>query len=361
MNSRQRTSRYGFGLHFAAGATSIILLFAAILRGFPPVIEQSLGAALLVVLILHARMGFALGRLQNELDILRGLTKRALPVAGEEVIGAMKITPDARLSHDDMARLNRVSEAVESGRVDLYLQPIVSLPQRKPRFYEAFSRLRDADGRILKPADYLEAAERANNIGVIDNMILMRCIQALRDEKKRSPRLAVFCNLSPATVYDTIFFNQLTDYLELNSDLATNLIFEFTYPAIQTMHPKLTENLNAIAAKGFEFSIDHVHSLDLDWEDLRGRNFSFAKAPASLLLAASRGDEASVVRLRAFRKRLAEVGVDLIAEKIEFENHMPEILSLGIDYGQGNLFGAARRSDFYLGADGAGADKAAAA
>lgn len=361
MNSRQRTSRYGFGLHFAAGAVSVVLLLAALFQGFPPFVEYALGAALLTVLILHARMGFALSRLQNELDIMRGLANRTLPAAAGDVAGALKIAADASLSDDDVTTLNRVREAVECGRIDLYLQPIVSLPQRKPRFYEAFSRLRDAEGKILKPADYLEAAERANKIGVIDNMILMRCIQALRDEKKRAPRLAVFCNLSPATIYDTIFFNQLTDYLELNNDLATNLIFEFTYPAIQTMHPRVTENLNAIAAKGFGFSIDHVLSIDLDWEDLRARNFCFAKAPASLLLAASRGDEPSVARLRAFRKRLAEAGVDLIAEKIEFENHMPEILSLGIDYGQGNLFGAARRADFYLGDEGPGADKAVAA
>lgn len=360
MNSRQRTARYGFGLHFAAGATSVVLLLAAILQGFPPFIEYAIGAALLVVLILHARMGFALGRLQNELEIMRGLANRTVPGA-DRAVDALSVASSGGLSADDVGMLNRVRDAIENGRIELYLQPIVSLPQRKPRFYEAFSRLRDARGKILRPSDYLEAAERANKIGVIDNMILMRCIQALRDEKKRAPRLAVFCNLSPATVYDSAFFNQLTDYLELNSDLATNLIFEFTYPAIQTMHPRVTENLNAIAAKGFEFSIDHVHSIDLDWEDLRARNFSFAKAPASLLLSASRGDEASIARLRAFRKRLADAGVDLIAEKIEFENHMPEILSLGIDYGQGNLFGAARRADFYLGANELSVDKAAAA
>ncbi|MGD9799076.1 MAG: hypothetical protein AB7V02_00635, partial [Parvularculaceae bacterium] len=115
-----------------------------------------------------------------------------------------------------------------------------------------------------------------------------------------------------------------------------------------------------IAGRGFEFSIDHVQSIDLDWEQLRSRNFRFAKAPANLLLAASRGDEASVSRLMDFRKRLADADLDLIAEKIEFENHMPEILSLGIDYGQGNLFGAARRADFYLGSEAPADDKVAA-
>lgn len=350
MNTKQRYSRYGFGVHFAAGVTSVVLLAASIFQGMPPYIEYALGASLLVVLILHARMGFALSRLETEVDIMRRLTGRTTPEEPAEATSAgAAFTVASAVSPEDRATLDRVREAIESHRIDLYLQPIVSLPQRKPRYFEAFSRLREADGRVLKPADYLESAERANRIGVIDNMILMRCIQALRAELKRTPRLAVFCNLSPATIYDTDFFNQFTDYLESNADLASNLIFEFTYPAIQTMHPRVLDNLNAIAKKGFVFSIDHVHSIDLDWENLHARNFSFAKAPASLLLAASRADEASSARLRGFRKRLSDVGIDLIAEKIEFENHMPEILSLGLDYGQGNLFGPARRAEFYLG------------
>ena len=298
-------------------------------------------------------MGFALGRMQNELEIMRRLSDRAASsgkASSEGVAKQLLSVPAGSLSASEEISLTRVRDAIEAGRIDLYLQPIVSLPQRKARFYEAFSRLRDVDGKLMKPTDYLAAAESANKIGVIDNMILMRCIQALREERNRAPRLAVFCNLSPATIYDEEFFNQLTDYLESNSDLASGLIFEFTYPAIQTMHPRVLENLSAIASRGFEFSIDHVPSIDLDWEYLRDRNFSFAKAPANLLLAASRGDEASVSRLMSVRKRLSDAGVDLIAEKIEFENHMPEILSLGIDYGQGNLFGAARRADFYLGA-----------
>jgi cyclic-di-GMP phosphodiesterase TipF (flagellum assembly factor) len=360
MNLNQRASKYGFGVHFAVGVTSVILLAAAVLQGMPPNIEYALGAALLTVLILHARMGFALSRLEAEFEMIARLTGKTREKAQGEVSPNEAFTVATAVSAEDRQVLNRVRDAIESRHIDLYLQPIVSLPQRKPRFYEAFSRLREPDGRVLKPSDYLEAAERANHIGVIDNMILMRCIQALRAELKRSPRLAVFCNLSPATIYDTDFFNQLTDYLETNADLASNIIFEFTYPAIQTMHPRVTENLNAIAAKGFAFSIDHVHSIDLDWEGLRARNFSFVKAPASLLLAASRADDESCARLRAFRTRLRNTGVDLIVEKIEFENHMPEILSLGIDYGQGNLFGPARRADYYLGETSAGDGRAAA-
>ncbi len=352
MNLRNRTSRYGFGVQFAAAAAGVTFIASSISQGAPAYSEIALVSALVAVLIMHARLGFALSKTQIELQMLQHLVKR---VSDTPAQAAQKLAPSLRtgldpdLSEQDRRALNMVREAVEAERVDLYLQPIVSLPQRRPRFYEAFSRLRLADGSVIRPASYLEAAERANRIGVIDNMILLRCIQSLRAYQKTTPRLMVFCNLSPATVYDTSFFNHLTDYLELNPDLATSLVFEFTYPATQMMHPRVEENLQAIAAKGFEFSIDHIHTLDVDWRALRARNFTYVKAPASLLLNANRIDEASALRVAAFRKRLRDEGIDLIAEKVEFESHMPEILSLGIDFGQGNLFGAARPAQFYLG------------
>ena len=45
--------------------------------------------------------------------------------------------------------LETIRASLEENRVDLYLQPIVSLPQRKMRFYEALSRLRAEDGSVI--------------------------------------------------------------------------------------------------------------------------------------------------------------------------------------------------------------------
>src|SRR5262249_32672968 len=44
------------------------------------------------------------------------------------------------------AVIDLIREAVDSNRIDLFLQPIVTLPQRKVRYYEAVARLRAGDG-----------------------------------------------------------------------------------------------------------------------------------------------------------------------------------------------------------------------
>jgi cyclic-di-GMP phosphodiesterase TipF (flagellum assembly factor) len=345
---KQRNARYGFGLHFAVGVAASTIIGAWIVSGFSGSLHFALGTALVATIFLHARMGLAFSRSQAEIELLKRLQMRAADIPLSPSTEALEVAPQGEVTLSDVATLSKIRTAIENGHIDLYLQPIVSLPQRKIRYYEAFSRMRDQNGSVLRPAEYIEAAERADKIGLIDNMIIVRCVQSLRQLVQRDPQLRVFCNLSPATIYDVEFFDRLADYLEISPSLASHVVFEFTLPAVQSMHPRVEASLQSLTSRGFVFSIDHVHSLDLDFASLRERGFRYVKAPASLLLAAGLGDQVSQERLRKFRAQLSELGVDLIAEKVELESHMPEILALGIDFGQGNLFGAALPADAYV-------------
>jgi cyclic-di-GMP phosphodiesterase TipF (flagellum assembly factor) len=96
------------------------------------------------------------------------------------------------------ALLETVREALADNRVDLYLQPVVSLPQRRTVFYESFSRLRDATGRIMMPAEYLSVAEPEGLMSAIDNLLLFRCVQIVRRLAKNDRKVGIFCNISLA-------------------------------------------------------------------------------------------------------------------------------------------------------------------
>ena len=118
------------------------------------------------------------------------------------------------IAPQDDALLRTVKAALQDGRVDLHLQPIVSLPQRRVAFYEGFTRLREADGSILLPADFLEAARRARLLGVLDNMLLFRCVQIVRRLAERDRRVGVFCNISPNSLTDTQFFPHFLEFMK---------------------------------------------------------------------------------------------------------------------------------------------------
>jgi len=339
MNLRQKTSRYSATVMFFAGIAGALLISAVIRSGFRPEFEIWLASALVVSLILHARAGFALSRAQQEIELLRGQSQMivAEPRSAKRA-PAIRLDRAETVNGADAQTLELVRSAIEHDRIDLYLQPIVSLPQRKLRFFEAFSRLRNEDGSILRPGNYLDAAERANRVGVIDNLILLRAVQALRNLCMDNQQCRIFCNISPATIFDEDFFARFSDFLDANTDLSARLVFEFTNPSVEIMHDRVERNLQAIAERGFAFSIDHVRRFDLDWGALRRRNFRFAKTTAAMLIDANRGDEAARMRVRTYVQQLCDNNIDLIVEKVESEAQMPDILELGIDYGQGELF-----------------------
>lgn len=347
MNLRQKSSRYGAPVLFTAAVAAVFLVFATVSAEFKPKLEIWLATGLVVSLILHARAGFALSRAQQELELLRGLVRKFQP-SPVKTLPDLTFEPAANVCKDDAAMLDCVKDAIENDRIDLYLQPVVSLPQRKTRCFEAFSRLRKADGSILKPADYLAAAERANRIGVIDNMILLRAVQALRLLGPDSNHYRMFCNISPATIFDEDFFLRFTDYLDANEDLARRLVFEFTYPAVEIMNDRVKKNLKAVADRGFAFSVDHIRRFDLNWAALREKNFRYVKASSALLLGEVSKGDIGRARIKSFKDALRDNNIDLIVEKVEYETQMPDILSLGIDYGQGALFGAPRVAAAYL-------------
>ena len=62
MNLKQRGTRYGSGLHFVAGVAGVLLIIAGVRQEFQPTTEIWLSTAIVVVVLLHARMGFALAK-----------------------------------------------------------------------------------------------------------------------------------------------------------------------------------------------------------------------------------------------------------------------------------------------------------
>ena len=168
----------------------------------------------------------------------------------EQIVDKLGAAMDARLGtckppnvtpiNPNAARgpMDLVREALLENRVELHLQPIVQLPQRKTAFYEGFTRLKDANGRLILPQEFIPAAEQAGLMGTIDNVLLFRCVQIVRKLMKQDRRIGIFCNLSPAALADEQFFPQFIDFMRENRDLAGSVIFEIPQAAYEnrTLH-----------------------------------------------------------------------------------------------------------------------------
>jgi cyclic-di-GMP phosphodiesterase TipF (flagellum assembly factor) len=237
--------------------------------------------------------------------------------------------------------LDLLRDGLRENRVEIALQPIVSLPQRKRRFFECYSRVKAADGRVLVPEQYLDIAERHGLVTAIDNMLLFRCIQMLRRLRKANASVGFFLNISHRTLADRDFFREFINLMSQNAELAPAIIFEFSQRAWDSADGTLLRDLDRLAQLGYRFSLDKVTNLDIDIQALSSRHFRFVKIEAARLAQAAAsgamGDDP-----RSFKRLLDSYAIDLIVDRIESEPMLLELLELSIDFGQGYLFGEPR-------------------
>lgn len=248
------------------------------------------------------------------------------------------------------AILRDVRDALKDGRVDLHLQPIVSLPQRRVSFYEGFTRLRRPDGSLILPAEFLDAGRRANLMGQIDNFTLFRCVQIVRRLAERDRRVGVFCNIAASSLEDSTFFPMFLEFMTENRDLSGAVIFEIRADRFETRSRTMRDNMDKLTALGFRFSIDHAPDLGLDLPRLQSAGVRFVKMNGGALIDQLR-DPAGPRPVSSINRRVdgeevsavfSRYGITMVAEKMEDEASVVEILEYEIPYGQGHVFGAPR-------------------
>jgi cyclic-di-GMP phosphodiesterase TipF (flagellum assembly factor) len=246
----------------------------------------------------------------------------------------------AATSAADEERLAVIRSAIDANRIDLYLQPIVTLPQRKVRYYEAMSRLRTEKGDVLLAADFVPLAQRAGLMPKIDNLVVFRCVQVVRRLLLKNRDIGLFCNLSDATLTDGAVFQQLLEFLDANRAIAPSLVLELTQSALRSAGPIENESLSALADRGFRFSLDNLQDLRIEPRELAARSFRYIKVPGSLLLNPK--DTAADIHPADLSDLLGRFAIDLIAEKIESEAMVVDLLDYDVRFGQGFLFSPPR-------------------
>jgi cyclic-di-GMP phosphodiesterase TipF (flagellum assembly factor) len=274
-------------------------------------------------------------------DLQKELPLSADDKAATAATPAAPVAADASASRSQAQILAAVRSAVEENRIDLYLQPMVTLPQRKVRFYEAVTRLRDDKDQVLAAEDFIAVAEAAGLIGRIDHMVMLRSVQVLRRLMVRNKDVGVFCNVAAATLGNPATFAQCLDFLEANRALSPSLVLEFKQATFRKLGPTETEHLAALAQRGYRFSIDHVTDLRIEPRELADRGVRYIKVPAALLLDQKLAPN-SDIHPSDLSDLLGRFGIDLIAERIEGERAVVDLLDYDVRFGQGFLFAPPR-------------------
>ena len=239
---------------------------------------------------------------------------------------------------DDGTLLEAVRDALNNNRVELHVQPIVSLPQRKIRFFELLARPRDENGKAYPAAACLQALDAAGLRAEFDALMLLRGVQMVRKLEQRAKDVGFFLNLSPDMLAQIETFNPLYDFLTREREHAANIVLEFSYEGVRQLDRNGLYRLGQLSALGFALSLDGIDRLDLDFAALARLGVRFLKFNAGCFT-----DPAVVSRATVDPADLAEIcrRHDLlpVLAKVEKENELLALAELNFPFGQGLLFG----------------------
>ena len=282
-----------------------------------------------VVALLVDEVTFDLAPDEAALDL--AADEAALDLAGS-LLSTSPLTRPLRLE-----MLGVVRQAIDASRIDLYLQPIVALPERKLRYYDTLTRIRtDADDVVL-PRSYLRVAELEGLMPRIDNVMLVKSVQLLRRLGPNSKLKGVFCTLSAQSLLDRDFFPELVEFLEENSALGDSLTFQLSQRAVRDLGASELASLKTLGKLGFCFALDHVDDLDADFAALRDHFFRFVKIDAETLLQGTEVARAPVPAAD-MTSYLDRFDLKLIVGKVEDEESLDRLMDYGVELAQGDLF-----------------------
>lgn len=250
-----------------------------------------------------------------------------------------------KTTEDDLRRMRLVTQAFEADGIELALQPIVALPQRKIRFYEALARLRLADGTLLGPSEFLSIIERLGRAPEFDRRVLNRTMMVARHLISRGSEAIVGVNLSAHSVRDPGFLWSLTGMFDAAPEIIGKVVLELSQDCWRSLDADAASALGALSDKGVPLSLDTASDLRFDARTLADMGVRFVKLPAELLVAAEQDERhrlSAELGVRDFASSLRREGIKLVAEHVEREDMVPVLAELGVPLAQGFVFAAPR-------------------
>ncbi len=241
-------------------------------------------------------------------------------------------------SLSDMVVQELVKTAIDNERIDIFVQPIVHLPQRKPVGFELYARIRAKAGLYVPAGRYMAMARAQNVTGIIDNLLLIRTLKILKEQSRSGTKTQFFVNIEPASLKNSKFMRDLLSFMANNRSLAKNLVFEMPYADFKKLPAPITKIMDALSLLGCQFSLDHVTETNLDTKFLLRNHVRYLKMRGEWMLSHTKTD-LDFTHLWRMKQKLEANGIRVIADRIETESTLLELFDFDPHYGQGFLFG----------------------
>lgn len=229
----------------------------------------------------------------------------------------------------------KIRKAISEDRMVLYFQPIYDVTKGKISYYESLIRLRESDGTIVGPAEFIPALEAAGEMHLLDRWIIKLATRTL----KENPELNhIAINLSAQAFKDEILVPTILESLKVTGVNPNRITFELTESA-SLFNLNITQRVIAeLHGLGCSFSVDDFGSGFSSFAYLKDLPADYIKLDGSFIQNLHK-DTIDQALVKAMIQVIQALGKKAVAEYVENEEILEILKSMGIDFVQGYHIG----------------------
>ncbi|MDX1405962.1 MAG: GGDEF domain-containing phosphodiesterase, partial [Woeseiaceae bacterium] len=246
---------------------------------------------------------------------------------------------DASARHEEMKWVSRITNAVEENRLELYYQPIIGIGDAATKHrghYELLLRMRDENGDIVGPDQFIPAAERYNLMPTLDRWVVREALTQLADKTPDAEQahFTLAINLSGTSLSDDRFLEFVKGELEKQKLPLGAICFEITETAAISNLSRVIHFMQELKKLGCKFSLDDFGSGLSSFTYLKNLPVDFLKIDGQFIrnVVDDTVDESMV---KAINQVGNAMGIATIAERVETKEVLDKLSALGVRYAQG--------------------------
>lgn len=244
--------------------------------------------------------------------------------------------------HREMQWVSRITRACEDNRLELFYQPIVAIGDNPDTrgHYELLLRMRDENGVLIPPGEFIPAAERYNLMPVIDRWVVQHALGTLahyRSEGMNGQVLSPYSiaiNLSGTSLNDDRFLDFLINELQTHDLSPGAVCFEITETAAIANLAKIVHFMRELKARGCLFSLDDFGSGLSSFMYLKNLPVDYLKIDGQFIQKVS-VDPIDRSMVEAINQIGKAMGIKTVAERVESLQVLQTLAEIGIGYAQG--------------------------
>jgi cyclic-di-GMP phosphodiesterase TipF (flagellum assembly factor) len=296
-----------------------------------------------VNVLTEVRPGPRLDAIESDLAVLGAVVRQVTEtvadleerrrVSDEDREPPVPSEPDPDILPEPVIPLEMLRQAVEDRRVVFHIEPIVTLPMRKPHSYDLVPRLVLEDGELADRPDFMPSHGGEDIVARLESEGVDEAVVIARRSRTGGTPITLHVPISRATLGSAKAVDIVLAALDANRAIAPSLLFVVTQSEFKAASAKERASLAAIGKMGVGLSLGGASSLRFDYAELEGLGFKSVRVDATRFLRSPETfTDFHAQDVAAYGRRF---GIDLVATGIIDEQQLLQVFEDGVTLAQG--------------------------